>query len=146
MIRLIVELGIKSKRNTREHLFRSASLARLLLLLGTAEAWWRRANLTGDARSIADVTVMDGRRDAVVLLQVDLGDGIVLVDGGLGEIAHGGRVDHVADHVLLDGLVLGDARRRVDAADVSAALLVASVISSLLGHFEQIRVSLLDNR
>ena len=72
MIRLIVELRIKSKRNTREHLFRSASLARLLLLLGTAEAWWRRANLTGDARSIADVTVMDGRRDAVVLLQVDL--------------------------------------------------------------------------
>lgn len=56
----------------REHLFGGASLARLLLHLGAAETWWRCANLTGDARSVADVTVMDGRRDAVVLLQVDL--------------------------------------------------------------------------
>jgi len=95
----------------REHLFGGASLARLLLHLGAAETWWRCANLTGDARSVADVTVMDGRRDAVVLLQVDLGHSVVLVDGSLGEIAHGSGIDHVADHVLLDGLVLGDARR-----------------------------------
>merc|ERR1719190_18940 len=144
MIRLIVEFGwMLQIEHTREHLFRSASLARLLLLLGTAEAWWRRANLTGDARSIADVAVMDGRRDAVVLLQVQLGDGVVLIDRGLGEITHRGRVDHVADHVLLDGFVLGDAGGRVlatDEANVSAAFFVASIISSLLGHFYQIRI------
>ena len=47
-------------------------LAGFLLLLGASEAWWWGADLTGRARSITDVTVMDGSRDAIVLLQVNL--------------------------------------------------------------------------
>jgi len=104
-----------------------SGLAGLLLLLGTSESWWWGSDLSSSARSVADVTVMDGSRDAVVLLQVNLWDGVVLVDRSLGKITHGSRVDHVADHVLFDGLVLWDAGGRVlatDEADVSTALLV----------------------
>ena len=49
-----------------------SGLAGLLLLLGTSESWWWGTDLTSSARSVADVTVMDGSRDAVVLLQVNL--------------------------------------------------------------------------
>ena len=47
------------------------------------------------------------------------------------------RLNHVADGEALDGLILGSASRAVGAADgldVAAALLVAAVILSLLGH------------
>ena len=47
------------------------------------------------------------------------------------------RLDHVADGETLDGLVLGSAAGAVaasDGLDVAAALLVATVVLSLLNH------------
>ena len=51
---------------------------------------------------------MDGGLDAVVHLDVQLGEGVVLVGRGLADITKGGGVDDVADDKPLDGLVLGD--------------------------------------
>ena len=58
------------------------------------------------------------------------------VDGGLADITDGRALNHVPHGETLDSLVLADASRAVraaDEADVAAALLVAAVISSLLG-------------
>ena len=53
-----------------------SGLAGLLLLLGASESWWWGSDLTSSARSVADMTVMDGSRDAVVLLQVNLEENV----------------------------------------------------------------------
>ena len=58
------------------------------------------------------------------------------VDTGLADITDSRALNHVPHSETLDGLVLADASRAVGAADevdVATALLVASVISSLLG-------------
>ncbi len=84
-----------------------------------------------------DNLVMDGARDAVVDLNVQLGQNVLLVDRGIRNVTDGGRLDHVADGEALDSLVLGDHTAAVGAAnrgDVATALLVASVGSSLLRH------------
>jgi hypothetical protein len=110
----------------------------ILLLSVSAESWWWSSNTSSHTGSISDVAMMDCRRDAVVLLQVQLGHGIVVIDGSLGQVTHRCGVDHVSNHVLLDGLVLWDAGGRVFAANksnMSAAFLVPPVISSFFGHF-----------
>jgi hypothetical protein len=64
---------------------------------------------------------------------------LTLVDKSLSDITNGSQLDHRADGVTLDGLVLGDAARAVGAADgldVAATVLVASVVSSLDGLFK----------
>lgn len=55
---------------------------------------------------------------------------------GLTDISNSSRLDHVSDSESLDGLVLSNTTRTVgasDECDVSAALFVTAVISSLLG-------------
>ncbi len=77
---------------------------------------------------------VDATRDAPVLLDVEFGEGVLLVDRGLGNVPDGGLLNHVADQESLDGLVLGHEARAVDTAhgfNVTAALLVSSVVSSL---------------
>ena len=59
-----------------------------------------------------------------------------MVHASLADITNRRRLDHVTDSEALDSLVLGDASRTVRAADevdVAAAVLVAAVVSSLLG-------------
>jgi len=80
---------------------------------------------------------VDGAGDAVLELQVHLGDSVLREDGGIGYITDGGRLDHVPDGESLYCLVLGCASRAVGAADrldVAAALLVAAVGSAFLNH------------
>ena len=63
---------------------------------------------------------------------------LTLVDKSLSDITDSSQLDHRANGVTLDGLVLGDAAGAVRAAnglDVAASVLVASVISSLEGLF-----------
>jgi hypothetical protein len=65
---------------------------------------------------------------------------LTLVDKSLSDITDGSQLDHRADGVALDGLVLGDAAGAVGAADglnVATTVLVASVVSSLDGLFER---------
>ena len=60
--------------------------------------------------------------------------GLTFVDGGLGNIADGGLLDHVANQEALDGLVLGDAARAVGASqelDMSSSVLGTTMVPSL---------------
>lgn len=85
---------------------------------------------------------MDGAGNAVLELQVHLGDSVLREDGRIGDITNGGGLDHVADGKSLDRLVLGSASRAVAAAnglDVAATLLVTAVGCSLLDHDGLIR-------
>ena len=74
---------------------------------------------------------------AVVEFRVQLGQLVAGVDAGLGDVPHGGGLDDVADHELLDGLVLGTRLGAVGAAnvlDMAAAVLVTTVVSTLGSH------------
>ena len=51
---------------------------------------------------------MDGGLNAVVHLEVKLGELVLLVGGGILDITEGGGINDVADDEALDGLVLGD--------------------------------------
>merc|ERR1712137_542696 len=118
----------------------------LLLLLvvvlgsGAPSRRWGSDSLVGGT-SVTDDPQVDSGRDRIVLLVVDLGQGIVVVDRGLAQVTHGSAVDHISNDVLSNGLVFWPASGRGLASnklDVSSALLVSSSISSLLGHFEKI--------
>lgn len=79
---------------------------------------------------------VDGARHTVLSLDVQLGDSVLGVNRGLGQVTHSRSFDHVADNEALDGLVLGDAASAVQAAnrvDVATAVLGASSVSSLGG-------------
>jgi len=80
---------------------------------------------------------VDGARNAVLELQVHLGDGVFFEDRCLADIANGSGLDHVANGESLDGLIFGAASGAIgatDGLDVAAALLVTTVGSSLLDH------------
>lgn len=51
---------------------------------------------------------VDGTRDTVGETDVELGQGVFLVDGSVRQISDGGGLDHVLNRVSLDGLVLGE--------------------------------------
>lgn len=51
---------------------------------------------------------VDGARDTVGETDVELGQGVFLVDGSVRQISDGGGLDHVLNRVSLDGLVLGE--------------------------------------
>lgn len=79
---------------------------------------------------------VDGTRHTVLGLDVQLGNSVLGVHRGLGQVTDSRSFDHVADNVALDGLVLGDAASTVQAAnrvDVATAVLGASSVSSLGG-------------
>merc|ERR1719262_406900 len=132
--------------NVAQCLFNFSCIVCLLLAgvgRASAESRRRRSDLLVLARSVAHDSQVDSRRYRVVALVVDLGQSErsagLRVDRGLAEISHGSRVDHVTDDVLFDGLILrdsGGAGLASHKLDVASALLVASVVSSLLGHLE----------
>ena len=68
-----------------------------------------------DRANANDVRV-DGARDAVVDLEVQLGQRVLAVDRRVREVADCGRLDHVAHGEALDSLVLGHAAAAVAAA------------------------------
>lgn len=83
----------------------------------------------GDGWCVPNDLAVDSAGDAVLELQVHLGDGVLGEDGGIGDITDGSGLDHVADGETLDGLVLGGAAGTVGAAhrlDVAAAVLVTT--------------------
>jgi hypothetical protein len=77
---------------------------------------------------------VNGARDTVVKLDVQLRQSVLIVDRSFVQVTHGSGFNNVAHGEALDGLVLWDAASAVDAAywlDVTTALLAASVISPL---------------
>jgi hypothetical protein len=84
---------------------------------------------------------MDGGFDAVKHFEVKLGKLVLLVSRGLLDISQRTGIDNIPDNESLDGLVLGDGLSggdTTDSLDVSASLLVASVIAPLNRHDEYI--------
>ena len=80
---------------------------------------------------------MDSAADTVSQLSVQLGELILAVDAGVGDVPDSGGLHNVPDHELLDGLVLGHALGAVGAShelDVATAMLVASVVTALGSH------------
>ena len=81
---------------------------------------------------------MDGARDAVVKLGIQLGQLVAGVHTGVGDVPHSGGLHNVPDDELLDGLVLGTGLGAVGAADelhMASAVLVTSSVPPFRGHF-----------
>ena len=67
-----------------------------------------------------------------------LGEHVVLVDGGVTDIAHGRGLDDIPHHKALHRLVLRDVlagEHADDTLDVTPVLLVTTVVTTLLSHF-----------
>lgn len=105
-------------------------------------------------RDIPDNLAMDSARNAVLQLEVHLGNGVFWEYRGIGDITNGGGsamirisfsnserrhlLDHVADGESLYRLVLGGTSRAVgatDGLDMASARLVTAVGCALLDHF-----------
>jgi len=109
----------------------------LFAILVVPDPWGRSTVATAFSGSDTDDLSVDGARNAVLQLQVHLGDSVLLKDRGIGDITNGSRLNHVTDGESLDGLILGGTSGAVGATnglDVATALLVTSVGSSLLDH------------
>ena len=105
--------------------------------LFSLEPWWWSTDATSFTRSTPDDALMDCRFHAVIHFQVKLGKLILLVGRRLLDISQRGSIDNIADNEPLDGLVLGDglsSRDTTDTFDMSASVLITSVIASLYSH------------
>ena len=77
---------------------------------------------------------MDGAAHAVGQLGIELGQLVLGVHAGVGDVSHGGRLHDVPDDELLDGLVLGAGLGAVgtpDELDMATAVLIATAITAL---------------
>ena len=84
---------------------------------------------------------MDGARDAVVKLGIQLGQLVAGVDAGLRDVPHSCSLHDIPDHKLADRLILRDGLGAVAAAhilDVAPAVLVPAMVPPLRGHLESL--------
>merc|ERR1719472_128694 len=89
--------GLSSSRSTS--LLRSGSTE--------SESWGRGPVLPGLTRPVPHHLGVDGAADTVGELGVQLGQLVACVHAGIGDVPHGGGLNNVPDHELLDGLVQG---------------------------------------
>ena len=84
---------------------------------------------------------MDGARDAVVKLGIQLGQLVAGVDAGLRDVPDSRCLHDIPDHKLADRLILRDGLGAVAAAhilDVAPAVLVPAMVPPLRSHFESL--------
>ena len=77
---------------------------------------------------------VDSAAHAIGQLSIQLGQLVLGVDTGVGDISHGGGLHNVPDDELLDGLVLGAGLGAVgtpDELDMATAVLIATAITAL---------------
>lgn len=107
------------------------SIQRRNLLLDVESLSLGRSSVSSvDSRSDSDDSSVNGARNAVVQLVVQLGQGVLGVHGSLRQISNGSSLNHVSDGDSLDGLILGDTSGAVDTSDgldVASTLLVSTV-------------------
>ena len=95
------------------------------------------SDLSGFTGSDSDDSSVDSAGDAVLELDVDLGDSEVIESGVFLKISLGRAIDHISDGVSFNGFILGGQTTAVGANDglnVTSTLLGSSVISSLGWH------------
>ena len=105
--------------------------------LSASEARRRSSDTSPFTRPATDDTLVDSSLNTVKHLEVQLGELVFLVGRRLLDITQGRCVHDVPDDEPLDGLVLRDSlsgRDTPDTLDVSASLLVPSVVASLNCH------------
>jgi len=81
---------------------------------------------------------MNSTSNAVVNLNVEFGDNVFWIYARFRDIPDSRALHHVPHSKTLDGLILWRTSRAVrapDELDVSAAVLVATIIPSLFSHF-----------
>ena len=81
---------------------------------------------------------MDGAAHTVGQLGVQLGQLVLRVHAGVGDVSHGGRLHDVPDDELLDSLVLGAGLGAITAPnelDMSPSMFITSIITALGCHF-----------
>merc|ERR1719507_710998 len=143
---MLVGKDIKQQRRLRSPGSRSGGTSGLgasgsASLLGSgsteSESWGRGPVLPGLTRPVPHHLGVDGAADTVGELGVKLGQLVAGVHAGIGDVPHGGGLNDVPDHELLDGLVLGARLGTVGAPNelhVPTAVLVAASIPPLGGH------------
>ena len=112
--------------------------------LSASESRRRSADTASLTGTTTDNTLMHSGFDAVEHLQVQFRELVFLVSGGFLDITEGRGIDDVADNESLDGLILGDSLSSGNAShtlDVSATVLVSSVVTSLDSH-DEVNVSI----
>ena len=80
---------------------------------------------------------MNGAAHTVGQLGVQLGQLVLGVDAGIGDISHGSSLHDVPDDELLDSLILGAGLGAVGASDkldMATAMLITSVVTALRSH------------
>jgi hypothetical protein len=80
---------------------------------------------------------MDGSLNTVVHFKVKLGKLVFLVRGRFLDVSERTSIDNVPDNETLNGLILGDSLacgHTAHTVDVSATVLVSSVVASLDSH------------
>ncbi|OBA23144.1 COX5B-domain-containing protein [Metschnikowia bicuspidata var. bicuspidata NRRL YB-4993] len=115
----------------------SSILRRDLLVLSESLSLRRSSDSSVDSGSDSHDSGVDGTRNTVVQLVVQLWQSVLLVHRSLGQVSDGSSLNHVSDGDSLDGLVLWHTSGTVqtsDWLDVASTLLVSSVGSSLLWH------------
>ena len=110
-------------------------------VLDSAEPWWWNSNFFVFSTSVSDNPQVNSSGYWVVALVVDFWKSKLLavlsVDRGLGQVSQCSCINHVSDDVFSDSFVFWDSGGAGFAShefNMSSALLVPSVISSLLSH------------
>ena len=109
------------------------------MCLSASESWRRSADTASFLRTTTDNTLMHGGFDAVKHLKVQFRKLVFLVSGGFLDITKRRSINDITDNESLDGLVLRDGLSGGNAShtlDVSASVLVSSVVTSLDSHDE----------
>jgi len=110
--------------------------------LSASESRRRSADTASLTGATTNDTLMHSGFDAVEHLEVQFRELVFLVGGGFLDITEGGSINDVADNESLDSLILRDglsSGNASDTLDVSATVLVSSVVTSLDSHDENLR-------
>lgn len=108
-----------------------------LSVLRESLSLWRSSDSSVLSGSDSDNSGVNGTRNTVVQLVVQLWQSILRVHRSLRQVSHGSSLHHVSDGDSFDGLVLWHTSGTVqtsDWLDVASTLLVSTVGSSLLWH------------
>jgi hypothetical protein len=91
---------------------------------------------TVDSGTNTDNTSVNGTRNTIMKLDVQLGDSVLLIDGSFLKITDSSGLYHITDSKTLNGFILRDTTETIDTTNilvVATTVLVTSVISSFTG-------------